>query len=176
MRDKNDESKLKFDLSHLAHSYANSFKLSPKDIKTHKIRTNLHKNNNNVILKPDKGNGVVALNGADHMEGIISIINDTHKSKELDNDPTIIREGKLQRFLRNIKKHGKVDKEIYSTICPSGSQPVHNYGLPKMRKIQPFNAVPPLRPIVSSVKTFNCQLAKYFLLLFYIYKYLYSFA
>ena len=30
-----------------------------------------------------------------------------------------------------------------------------------MHKIQPSNVVPPLRPIVSSVNTFNYQLAKY---------------
>ena len=29
LHDKNDENKLKSDLSHLAHIYANSFKLSP---------------------------------------------------------------------------------------------------------------------------------------------------
>ena len=33
LHDKNDEIKLKSDLSHLAHLYANSFKLSPKDLK-----------------------------------------------------------------------------------------------------------------------------------------------
>ena len=91
LRDKSNENKLKSDLSHLAHSYANLFKLSPKDIKTHKILKNLHKKNNIVILKPDKGNGVVVLNRADYIEGILNIINDTYKFKELDNDPTVIR-------------------------------------------------------------------------------------
>ena len=161
LHDKNDENKLKSDLSHLAHLYANSFKLSPKDFKTHKILKNLHKNNNIVILKPDKGNGVVVLNRSDYLEGILNIINDKHKFKELDSDPTIIREGKLQRFLRELKKNGKIDKDIYSTIYPSGSQPARIYGLPKMHKIRSSNGVPPLRPIVSSVNTFNYQLAKY---------------
>ena len=140
LRDKNNGNKLKSDLSHLAHSYANSFKLSPKNIKTHKILKNLHKNNNIVILKPDKDNGVVVLNRADYIEGILNILNDTNKVKELDNDPTIIKEGKLQRFLRDLKKHGKIDKDIYSAIYPSGSQPACIYGLPKMHKIQPSNA------------------------------------
>ena len=81
--DKKDENKLKTDLSHLAHLYVNSFKLSPKDIKTHKVLKNLHKNNDIVVLKPDKGNGVVILNRADYIEGILKIINDTRKFKEL---------------------------------------------------------------------------------------------
>ena len=99
LHDKNDENTLKSDLSHLAHLYANSVKLSPKDFKTHKILKNLHKNNNIVILTPDKGNGVVVLNRSDYLEGILNIINDKHKCKELDSDPTIIREGTLQCFL-----------------------------------------------------------------------------
>ena len=78
LRDKSNQNKLKSDPSHLAHSYANSFKLSPKDIKTHKILKNLHKNNI-VILKPDKGNGVVVFNRADYIEGILNIINDIYK-------------------------------------------------------------------------------------------------
>ena len=157
---KKDENKLKTDLSHLAHLYVNSFELSPKDIKIHKVLENLHKNNEIVVLKPDKGNGVVILNRSDYTESILNIINDTHKFKELYSDPTIIREGKLQRFLRDLKKNDKIDKEIYSTIYPSGSQPARIYGLPKMHKIQSPNAVPPFRPIVSSVNTFNYQLPK----------------
>ena len=67
----------------------------------------------------------------------------------------------MQRFLRERKKNGKIDKDIYSTIYPSGSQPARIYGLPKMHTIQSSNGVPPLRPIVSSVNTVNYQLAKY---------------
>ena len=159
--DKKDEYKLKADLSHMATLYANSFKLSPKDIKTHKVLKTLRKNNYIVLLKPDKGNGVVVLNRADYIKGIFNIINDTHKFKEIDSDPTIVREGKLQRFLRDLKRNGKIDKDIYTNIYPSGSQPARIYGLPKMHKIQSPNAIPPFRPIVSSLNTFNYQLAKY---------------
>ena len=66
--------------------------------KTHKVLKNLLKNNDLVVLKPDEGNGVVILNSSDYTEGIFSIINEMHKFKELGNDPSIIREGKLQPF------------------------------------------------------------------------------
>jgi len=148
--DRKDENKLKADLSHMANFYVNSFKLSPKDIKTHKVLRNLRKNNDLVVLKPDKGNGVVILNKSDYTEGILNIINDIHKFKELDSDPTIIREGKLQRYLRDLKRNGKIDKDIYSNIYPTGSRPARIYGLPKMHKIQSPTAIPPFRPIVSS--------------------------
>ena len=97
MINKKDKNSLKAELSHLAHLYVNSYKPSLTDIKTHKILTNLRKNIDIVVLKPDKGNGVVVLNRTDYTKGIMDIINDTHKFKELDNDPATIREGKLQR-------------------------------------------------------------------------------
>ena len=58
---KKDENGLKAELSHLAQLYVNPFKPSPKDIKTLKVLKNLHKNNDIVVLKPDKDNVVVAL-------------------------------------------------------------------------------------------------------------------
>ena len=84
----------------MAQSYAISFRPSSKDIKSHKILNQLRKNNDIVILKPDTGNDVVILNRKDYNEGILDIVNDADKFKELDNDHTMSREGKLQRFLR----------------------------------------------------------------------------
>ena len=161
LNDKSNDSKLKSELSHAAQLYVNSFQPSNKDIKTHKILKNLHKNKDIIILKPDKGNGVVILNKIDYVKGIYDIINDKNKFKELNNDPTINREGKLQRFLRDLKKKGKIDKDAYNSIYPSGSQPALIYGLPKMHKVKSSNEMPPFRPIVSSINTYNYRLAKY---------------
>ena len=76
-----------------------------------------------VFLKPqpDKGNGIIIVNRADYNKGILDIVNDSNKFKELANDPTICREGKLQRYSRNLKNNGKIEKEIYSQIYPTGS-------------------------------------------------------
>ena len=161
LMDKNNVGKLKADLSHLAQTYVSSFRPSQKDIKTHKTLDQLRRNKEFVLLKPDKGNGVVVLNRSDYIKGILDIVSDSNKGKELANDPTIYREGKLQRFLRNLKKNGKIDNDIYSQIYPTGSQPARIYGLPKMHKSKSPNVVPPFRPIVSSICTYNYQLAKY---------------
>ena len=104
---------------------------------------------------------MVVLNRVDYIKGINDIINDRNKFKELSNDPTINRGSKLQRFLRELKKKGKIDKDTYNSIYPSGSQPALIYGLPKMYKIKSPNEVPPFRPIVSSINTYNYRLAKY---------------
>ena len=114
-----------------------------------------------MILKPDKGNGVVVMDRNAYKRGIFNIISDTSKFKVIDNDPTLQREGKLQRFLRALKNKGHLDKNTYDSIYPVGSQPARFYGLPKMHKARQPNATPPFRPIVSSIGTYNYNLSKF---------------
>ena len=97
--EKRNEGKLKSDLSHIMRLYANSFKPSFKDIKMHNVLHNLRTNKDTVILKPDKGTGVVRLNRGDYNRGIMDIKDDSRKLIELVSDPTISTEGKLRSFL-----------------------------------------------------------------------------
>ena len=46
-------------------------------------------------------------------------------------------------------------------MYPSGSTPARIYGTPKMRKFSSGNLFPNLRPIVSSIGTFNYNLARF---------------
>ncbi|XP_068697607.1 uncharacterized protein [Montipora foliosa] len=116
---------------------------------------------NIVILKPDKGNGVVVLDRADYDQGILKIISDTSKFRPIKEDPTLLREGRSQRLLRKLKKNGHLDSDVYNSIYPRGSQPARIYGFPKMLKERGHNSIPPFRPIVSSIGTYNYNLAKY---------------
>ena len=75
-------------------------------------------------------------------------------------DPTLLREGRLQRLLRKFKKDGHLDNVVYENIYPKGSQPARIYGLPKMHKDRGPNSTLPFRPIVSSIGTYNYNLAK----------------
>ena len=59
-----------------------------------------------MILRPDKGNGVVIMNRKDYICGMNNIINDRSKFKLLTEDPTPLRKGQLQRFLRKLKNEG----------------------------------------------------------------------
>ena len=52
-------------------------------------------------------------------------------------------------------------KDIYNKIYPTGSQPSRLYGLPKLHKTENSSKVSPFRPIVSSIGSFNYNLAKY---------------
>ena len=122
----------------------------------------LRANDLTIVTKPDKGNGVVIMDKQSYINGIYKIINDTTKFKKLTKDPTIKREGQLQRYLRKLKKEGHFTEDIYSKIYPSGSQPAKIYGQPKLHKSFAPESIPPLRPIVSSISTFNYNLSKYF--------------
>ena len=122
---KSNDSKLKSDLSHIAQLYVYSF-LPPKiDIETHRELQNFHKNGDIVTLKPDK---------VDYIKGINDIISDKHKVTELSNDTHINREDSLQHFLWDLKKKGTIDKDVYNSFYPPGSQTVLVYGLIKCIK------------------------------------------
>ena len=46
------------------------------------------------------------------------------------------REGKLQQFLRKLKKNGEIDNTMHKDIYPTGSQPAQIYRLLKMHKVR----------------------------------------
>ena len=56
----------------------------------------IRKNKNIVILKLDKGNGVVVLDRSGYDQGILKVINDTSKFRPIREDPTSSRQGRLQ--------------------------------------------------------------------------------
>ena len=69
-----------------------------------------------MILKPDKGNGVVVLDRTAYEHSILNIISDTAKFRTIESDPTLLREGRLQRFLRALQKNNALDNNIYDSI------------------------------------------------------------
>ena len=64
--------------------------------------SNLRKNKDIVITKPDKGNGVVILDRKLYNNAIEEIISDTYNLEKLNEDPTLKPEASLQRFLRKL--------------------------------------------------------------------------
>ena len=91
----------------------------------------------------------------------MDILSDTSKFKKLLADPTLTREGKLQRFLRELKSKSKLDNDIYSKRYPTGSQPARIQRLPKIHKLKVPNSMPTFRPIVSSIVTYSYEFSKF---------------
>ena len=67
----------------------------------------------------------------------------------------------MQGFLRKIKDKNLFDKNTYKKIYPSGFKPATIYGLPKTHKILLDSDDFSLRPIISSIGTYNYNLAKF---------------
>ena len=122
---------------------------------------NLRKNKDIVVTKPDKGNGVVILDRKLYNNAIEEIISDTSKFEKLSEDPTLKREASLQWFLRKLKQKNFFNEIEYDKLYPSGSAPARIYGTPKMHKFSSSDSFPKLRPIVSSIGTFNYNLARF---------------
>ncbi|CAF0974462.1 unnamed protein product [Didymodactylos carnosus] len=83
------------------------------------------------------------------------ILSDTSTFKPLESDPTLQKEDRLIRILNNMRDQQFISEDDYNLARPVGSHPARLYGLPKIHKENT-----PIRPILSSVKTFNYGLAK----------------
>ena len=120
-----------------------------------------------IITKPDKGNGVVILDRKLYNKAIEEIISDTFKFEKLNEDPTLKREASLQRFLRQLKQKNFFNEIDYDKLYPSGSVSARIYDTPKMHEFSSIDSFPKLPPIVSSIGTFNYNLAVSFVIFFH---------
>ena len=87
------------------------------------------------------------------------IISNSSKFGKLNEDPTLKREASLQRFTRKFKQKNFFNEIKYDKLYPSISAPARIYGTPKMHKFSSSDSFPKLRLIVSSIGTFNYNLA-----------------
>ena len=101
-------------------------------------------------------NGVVILDQKLYNNAIEEIISGTSKFENLNEDPTLKRKASLPRFLSKLKQEIEYDK-----LYPSGSAPYRIYGTPKIHKFSSSDSFPKLRPIVSSIGTFNYNLSRF---------------
>ena len=60
-----------------------------------------------------------------------------------------------------MKQKNFVNETEYDQLYPSVSAPVRIYGTPEMHKLSSSDSFPKLRPIVSSIGTFNYNLARF---------------
>ena len=56
-----------------------------------------------------------------HKSKMYELLNDESKFKQLTSDPTKLREGQLQRYLRKLNNKAYFDESIYDYIYPAGS-------------------------------------------------------
>ena len=71
------------------------------------------------------------------------------------------RKASQQCFLCSLKQENFLNEAEYDKLYPSDSAPPSIYGTLKMHKFSPSDSFPKLRPIVSSIGTFNYNLARF---------------
>ena len=113
-----------------------------------------------VIMKQDKGRGVVIMDRTKYIDKCLRMLQ-TPQFTKLDTDPTKTTERKVQNLLRKIK--AQLPDGIYKKLYPSGSQPGLFYGLAKVHKLKEGEGVGqlPIRPIISNINTATYDLAKF---------------
>ena len=67
----------------------------------------------------------------------------------------------MQRFLRKVKDENLFDENTYKKVYPCGSKLATIYGLPKTHKMLFESDDFSLGPIISSIRTYNYNLAKF---------------
>ena len=76
LKSKETKSRIKAYLPYLSNSYFYNYKPSPHILRKHRVLRNLRKNKDNIITKPDKGNGVFILDQKLYNNAIEEIISD----------------------------------------------------------------------------------------------------
>ena len=135
LKDDRESGQLKATISSLANVYWSSYKFTQNTLRKHGILKKLRTIKNIVIITPEKRNGVAILDRYIYDWKILEIINDTAKFKKLKDNPTLTREGQLQRFFGKIKDKNLFDENTYKKIYPCGSKPATIYCLPKTHKM-----------------------------------------
>ena len=161
LKDQKDTGEVKAKISYLVNTYVNSYKPTKNALRKHKILKKLRNNNNILITKPDKGDGVIIVDRVYYMSSMYEIVNDMSKFLKLRSGPTICRENKLQRFWRSLKDKDFFTKDIYGNIYPCGSKPARIYGNPRTHKLKSKTDKLMFHPIISSIGTYNYKLAKF---------------
>ena len=160
-KDQKDTEEVKAKISYFANTYINSSKPTKKTLRKHKILRKLRNNNNILITKPDKENGVVIVDRIYYMSSMYEIVNNTLKFLKLRSDPTICRENKPQIFLRSLKNKDFFTKDVYDNLYSCGSKPAMIYGNPKTHKLKSKTDKLTFRPIVFFIGMYNYKLTKF---------------
>ena len=128
--------------------------------KQKKIISNLSNRKDTVILKVDKGRGVVIMDRSNYTEKCMSLLSFS-RFKDIPKDPKESLETKVQRTIRKIKS--KLSEQGYKKLYPTGCCPGKFYGTAKIHKLLVKGGINelPIRPIVSNLNTATYNLAKY---------------
>ena len=87
-----------------------------------------------MILKPDKGQGVVLIKNNDYKQSMERLFSDQRKFKVLNEDPTIRNLRTVQNYLNTLYNRGETTELEKKVMRPKFAQIARALGLPKIHK------------------------------------------
>ena len=123
----------------------------------------LSANEDSIVSRPDKGNGVVIVDKDRYVSSMLSLISDQSKFEQINTDVKKYAskvEDKVNSFLCKLKSLNSLSADVYKKLLVSSSGPGILYGLPKVEKTDFFSKFK-FRPIFAAYNTPSFGLAKY---------------
>ena len=112
-----------------------------------------------LILKPDKGQGIVLMNRDDYNNSLENLFNDASKFQLLYHNPTIRNLLTVQSYLNTLYNHQEITLVDKNAITPKFAQVGQAHGSPKIHKN--YDHLPPFRPIIDATNIIHYNTAKY---------------
>ena len=104
-----------------------------------------------MILKPDKGQGVVLIKKSDYKQSMERLFSDQRKFEVLNEDPTIRNLRTVQNYLNTLCNRGEITELEKKEMRPKFAQIARIHGLPKIHKS--YYMLPSFRPVVDTTNT-----------------------
>ena len=101
-----------------------------------------------MILKPDKGQGVVLIDKIEHYNSMERIFNDKTKFKVVNNDLTFCNLASVQNYLNTLVSRGELTENNKMEMRPKSPRLGRAHGPPKIHK--DYTNIPSFRPIVDT--------------------------
>ena len=112
-----------------------------------------------VILKPDKGNGIVLINKTEYNLEMKKLLSDRSKIKVIQKDPTLTRLKTGQNYVNTMFKRNEISEEEKKQLRPMAAQLGRPHGLPKTHKA--YDNLPSFRPIIDTTSTPYSNIGKF---------------
>ena len=112
-----------------------------------------------VLLKPDKGQGIVVLKREDYVSSVQRIFDDQRKFKKVYHDLTLRNLSTIQGYLSKLFNRGEISEDDKKLVRPRSAQMGRAHGLPKIHK--EYTNLPPFRPIIYTTNTPYYEVGKF---------------
>ena len=87
-----------------------------------------------MVLKPDKGQGIVVVNKKYYYDSLDQLFIDPTKFEILNEDPTLSNLSTIQRYLNTLELRSEITKDENKQMRPKFAQTGRAHGLPKIHK------------------------------------------